>query len=249
MGDPRPDGGWRGFAALLAEAFGPDTGYTNLAVSGARAADVRHRQLSQALRLRPDLASVIVGMNDTMRSDFDIVAMRDHILVTVGSLAAAGATPLTVRMHDHSRVFGLPGFLARPLWRRIRRLNAVYDEAYERFGGIRIDLDQQPWVWQRETWSIDRLHPSESGHRRLAYGYARTLSAAGWPVVQMPSVERDGVVVPSTATDVAWLMTKGVPWVVRRGRDLVPWAATMVMRETRVGASPMESDMRARQMP
>mgnify|MGYP006172950607 CR=1 FL=1 len=40
-------------------------------------------------------------------------------VITAGLLAGQGAILLTVRFHDHSRVFGLPRLLARPLQRRI----------------------------------------------------------------------------------------------------------------------------------
>ena len=49
----------------------PACAYANLAVRGCRARDVRHRQLDAALALRPDLASVVVGMNDLLRHDYD----------------------------------------------------------------------------------------------------------------------------------------------------------------------------------
>lgn len=231
MGDALPGGGWRGFAALLAAAFGDDAPFVNLAVSGARAADVRTAQLGPALRLRPQLASLMVGVNDTMRSDFDPAVVRDHVLVAAGALAESGATLLTVRLHDHSRVFGLPGVLARPLGTRIAEINAIYDETFQRYGGFRVDLHDQPWVYRRESWSVDRLHPSELGHRRLAHSFAAMLAGAGWPVVEPPSLAPSGGVVPTPAADLRWMIVKGVPWVGRRARDLVPWAVTLAGRE------------------
>lgn len=227
IGDPLPGGQWRGFAALLAEAFGDDVSFTNVAASGARAADVRHIQLDQALRHRPQVATLVVGVNDTMRSDFDPAAIRDHVVVSAGALSAAGAVLLSVRLHDHSRVFGIPELLARPLRRRIELVNAAYDEAHERFGGIRLELADIPWVYRRESWSVDRLHPSELGHRRLAWYFAQRLAADGWPVRELPSIERCDGVTPTRSADLRWMVLQGVPWVGRRARDLVPWAATM----------------------
>src|SRR5690348_1821168 len=57
-GDPMPGGGWRGWATLLADAFGAEL--HNLATSGARVRDVAEAQLSTAVALRPDIASVVV---------------------------------------------------------------------------------------------------------------------------------------------------------------------------------------------
>src|SRR5260370_3795547 len=72
VGDPvRLPGGWawRGWPALLAEGMrGPSLHV--LASCGARIADVERDQLPSALRLRPDIASVVVGGNATLRPRF-----------------------------------------------------------------------------------------------------------------------------------------------------------------------------------
>jgi lysophospholipase L1-like esterase len=57
VGDPAPGGGWRGWAAFLAQSL-PGGHLVNLAANGARAADVERAQLPRALELRPDVASV-----------------------------------------------------------------------------------------------------------------------------------------------------------------------------------------------
>ena len=67
MGDPAPGRGW---AALLASTL-PQPELHNLATLGALAADVERVQLPAATALRPDVASVVVGINDTLRGDFD----------------------------------------------------------------------------------------------------------------------------------------------------------------------------------
>ena len=73
MGDPVPGGGgWRGWAQYLAAGLsGPEL--HNLAVRGAQAKQVERDQLPAALALRPDIASVVVGINDTLRAGFDPV--------------------------------------------------------------------------------------------------------------------------------------------------------------------------------
>jgi lysophospholipase L1-like esterase len=68
IGDPVPGGGWRGWAAILAAGLG--AGFHNLAAAGALSADVAGGQLPAALELRPDVAAVLVGVNDTLRSTF-----------------------------------------------------------------------------------------------------------------------------------------------------------------------------------
>ncbi|SDU83494.1 SGNH/GDSL hydrolase family protein [Jiangella alkaliphila] len=230
MGDPLPDGSWRGFAGLLAATF-PTSEYTNLAVSGARTPHVRHGQLAAALELRPDLACLLVGVNDTMRSDFAPAVVRAHLTETAAALTGSGATLLTARVHNHARVFGLPPLLGRPLWRRLCALNEIYDEVYERFGGVRVDLTSVSWIYERANWSVDRLHPSELGHRRLAHAFAVQLRDAGWPVAELPSLTASGGLPPTPLADLRWMLVEGVPWAGRKARDLVPWAATLAGRE------------------
>ena len=113
---------------------------------GATAADVRAGQLEDALAHRPHIASLVVGLNDTMRSTWDPARVRDDLLFCAERLVGRGAMLLTVRFHDHTRVFGLPQMLARPMRARVAILNEIYDEIYHRFGGVRVDLAAHPGI-------------------------------------------------------------------------------------------------------
>src|SRR5258708_16027143 len=94
LGDPvRParKGGpaWRGWAALLAEGLlEPDLHV--LAGNGARAAEIEADQLPLALSLRPDVASVVFGINDTLRPGFDPDRIAAAAAPTVGALRQGG---------------------------------------------------------------------------------------------------------------------------------------------------------------
>ena len=98
------------FAAL-------DVSFCNAAVPGATAAQVRTHQLAIALEHRPHLASLVVGINDVLRADWDAQEFRGDLLFCADRLSEQGAVLATVRFHDHGRVFGLPrpvrGFLTR----------------------------------------------------------------------------------------------------------------------------------------
>jgi lysophospholipase L1-like esterase len=227
LGDPMPGGGWRGFPVLLAEALGARL--VNPAVTGARMADVRREQLPVALAAEPDVVVVFVGMNDTLRSDFDPVRLQADLAAAVGALRSAGAHVLLMRYHDHTRVFPLPAPLRRALWRRVVALNAAVDavvaEQLAAGTGVGIgvlDLDELPGGYEPAAWAIDRLHPSELGHRILAGGLAALLSDAGFAVPGPVSLQCGGGLRVTALHRAAWLVFKGVPWLVRRGRDLGP---------------------------
>lgn len=236
IGDPVPGadgrqlnrqrGEWRGWARLLAEALQTsyDVSFCNVAISGATAAIVREEQLAEAIAHRPQLASLIVGVNDTMRSCWDADRVRDDLLTIASQLAGSGATLMTVRFHDHGAMIGLPKWFARPMGLRIDHVNAVYDEIDQRWGGIRLDLAQQPALRQRACWSIDRFHPSELGHRSLARAFGEQLVAHGYDFVPTSTTPCGGLP-PSWKRDVGWMVAEGAPWMGRRAKDLGPWAA------------------------
>ncbi len=188
MGDPAPGGGWRGWAALLAGTL-PQPEMHNLATLGALAADVERVQLPAATALRPEVASVVVGINDTLRGDFDPERTGAAVGRTVAALRAAGAQVLTMRLPDPGQMFRLPGALARPLARRMRAVNAAVDEVARRHGTVHLDAARDPATYERRYWSVDRLHPNERGHRLIACRFHALLAASGYPVGPGPGLE------------------------------------------------------------
>jgi lysophospholipase L1-like esterase len=233
VGDPLPAHGWRGFGPLLAAALGAphEVRYTNLAVLGARMADLRRRQLPAAVAARPDVVVILAGMNDTLRSDFDPVAICDDLDGTVIALQAIGAVVLTTRFHDHTRVFWLPGPLRRALHQRVGQLNDITDQVVSQRGALCLDLHLMPGAYDAVAWSVDRLHPSECGHRMLASGFAGLLAGTGITVPQPVDLTCSGGRELTAAHHAAWLVCRGLPWLVRRGQDLLPHAAGLVLRD------------------
>ncbi len=228
--------GWRGWARLLADALSTsyDVSFCNLAKPGATAHDVREKQVAAAVTHRPDLASLIVGVNDTMRSTWDPIRLRSDLLGAAGALHASGATLLTVRFHDHGAVLGLPLVLRRPLVARLDRVNAVYEEIHAVYGGVQIDLGLRPEVLTRPYWSVDRMHPSERGHRALAAAFADRMAGVGLHC-EPPGLDPDGGSPSTWRTDLAWMTREGAPWMGRRARDLGPWAIKAAAGRVRAG--------------
>jgi lysophospholipase L1-like esterase len=231
VGDPTSHGP-RGWARLLADAIADKhhVSLCNLAIPGAAVADVRWKQLPDALDHRPVLVSLVVGLNDVLRSTWDPERIRTDLLHCAGELARQGALVVTVRFHDHTRVFGLPGVLSRPLRRRIEVLNSIYDEVHEQYGALRLDLDD-PALYSRELWSFDRLHPSERGHRWLARRVGELLNADGL-VFPLPSPAPTSTP-PSRREQARALAVEMAPWLGRRFSDFAPWAARQALRRTR----------------
>ena len=213
----------------------------NLARLGALAADVERVQLPAATALRPDVASVVVGINDTLRGDFDPERTGASVGRTVAALRAAGAQVLTMRLPDPGQMFGLPGALARPLARRMRAVNAAVDEVARRHGTVHLDAARDPATYERRYWSVDRLHPNERGHRLIACRFHALLAASGYPVGPGPDPEPSSPP-PTRLAEAGWMATKGTAWLVRRSRDLVPALVGLAVREWLAGEGAPEED-------
>jgi lysophospholipase L1-like esterase len=231
---------WRGWAALLADGL-RDPVLHIVAGNGACSADVERQQLPRALALRPDIASVVIGVNDTLRPNFDAARIGATAARTVGALRAAGATVLTMRLPDPGQMLGMPGVLARPLAQRAHQINAAMDEVAQRFGTLHFDAARDEQVYDPRMWAVDRLHPSERGHRLIARRFHEMLTSAGYPVGTAPDLE-PGNPPPTRAMEFAWLATKGTAWVVRRSTDLVPSLLAMAFAEWRA-AEPAEPEI------
>jgi lysophospholipase L1-like esterase len=220
VGDPVGEG-WRGWAALLAGGIGESVEFTNLAVSGSQTRDVLERQLPAGLALRPDVVSVVVGVNDTLRCTFDIHAVASRLDAVYAAFASQGAVVLTACLPDPGAMLGLPGALARPLARRQRAVNTVVHALSERYGAVHLHAAEGAWIMDRAMWSADRLHPGERGHRQLAVRFHALLAEAGLATGAAPSPEPE-FPVPTKSASLWWLATAGTGWVVRRCTDLLP---------------------------
>lgn len=166
IGDQMPQGGWRGWAALLAGSLAPpdQVELCNLARSGALVRDVAREQLPEALSVRPAVASVLVGVNDTLRGKFDPAAIAADLENIVTALQHAGTVVLTASLPDPGLLLRIPASMRRPLARRAHEINAALGQLAVRYDLVHVDLAACPEIYDKRMWGVDRLHPSERGH-------------------------------------------------------------------------------------
>ncbi|MBK3576772.1 SGNH/GDSL hydrolase family protein [Streptomyces sp. MBT65] len=235
VGDPVGEA-WRGWAALLADGLvqQPEetVQFTNLAVSGAQSRDVLERQTPAGLALNPDIVSVVIGVNDTLRCTFDIQALAARLDEVYAAFTEQGAVLLTACLPDPGAMLGLPGALARPLARRQRAVNTVVHALSERYGAVHLHAAEGEWIMDRAIWSADRLHPGERGHRQLALRFHALLAEEGVATGVAPSPEPE-FPVPTKSASLWWLATAGTGWVARRCTDLLPQLLRLAADEMR----------------
>ncbi|WP_078911334.1 SGNH/GDSL hydrolase family protein [Streptomyces sp. NRRL WC-3742] len=232
VGDPAGEG-WRGWAAVLASALaggGREVEFTNLARSGALTTDLTVRQLPEALALRPQLAAVVVGGNDTLRAGFDIRRSTLQLDEVLGELTAHGAVVLTACLPDPGTLLGLPAPLTRPLARRMRAVNTVVHALTERHRAVHLHIADLPWLAERRLLSVDRLHPSAEGHHLIARRFHTLLSDRGHPLGPPPPAA-PAEAPPSRSADLWWMATQGTRWLAARSTDLLPGLLALAAAE------------------
>jgi lysophospholipase L1-like esterase len=217
LDDPDPTGsGFRGWADLVATALAARRAgftYANLAVRGRLFHRVVDEQVPPALAMGGDLVSFAAGGNDVLRRRFDPAALVARFDATVGELRATGADVLLFRFVDLT--VRLPGRrLTAP---RVSLLNRAVIETADRHGARLVDLAADRAFDHPALWSVDRLHLSAAGHRRVA---AHVLTALGvapdpaWWDLPPPAVIRRWLAARSA--DLVWAGRHLAPWVTRR---------------------------------
>jgi hypothetical protein len=86
-------------------------------------------------------------------------------------------------------------------------------------------------------WAVDRLHPSERGHRLIACRFHDKMMDAGLLTGPRPDPEPSSPP-PTRLAEFGWLATKGTAWVLRRSIDLVPGLLALAIREWWAGHHP-----------
>jgi lysophospholipase L1-like esterase len=225
MDDPDGAGGYRGWADRFAEHVARSQlgqgglDYANLAIRGRTAARIRAGQLQPALELKPDLATVVAGMNDLLRTSCDVAAVAHDIYLMQDALVSQGATVLTFTLPDPGPVMPI----TKPLRGRVLALNDAIRAATASSGALLLDLGIHPVSSDPRMWSDDRLHANTAGHERIGRALAHTLGLPGFddswaePLPTAARRPRHRVI----AAELAWLRRHMLPWLGRhlRGRS------------------------------
>jgi len=171
--------GWaRRLAGILSARTAVPCALTNLAFDGASVAAVLEQQLPAVARIRPDLVSVTVGMNDIRDPAFSPDGFAAGLEVLLDGLASTGATVLTCTLPDIAAIMSLPACLAELARLRMRQASDVIREQAARRGAVCLDAWAMPGAADPELFGPDRIHPNGRGHQLMADAFAALLLPA-----------------------------------------------------------------------
>ncbi|EHR59473.1 SGNH/GDSL hydrolase family protein [Saccharomonospora cyanea] len=243
IGDPDGNGGWRGFADRLAAhlaTVAPDLRYANLAVRGKLTRQVREEQLDAALALRPDLVTVVAGMNDLVRPSFSAETVVSNLDGMFAELTATGARVASLTFPDLARLSPI----MRPLRHRVLDLNAGIRTSAARHGVVVVETFGYSVTTDPRLWSPDRIHASPLGHARIAAAFAEVLALPGsdnsWSR-PLPGA-RTATVVRTVTEELRWLTSSAAPWLYRRVRRRSTGDRRTPKRPTLVPVNPPASE-------
>jgi lysophospholipase L1-like esterase len=214
LDDPDGAGGYRGWADRLAEhiaAASPGLHYANLAVRGKSAGEIRATQLAPAMAMRPDLATVVAGMNDLLRSGWDAKRVAGDVGEMVRGLRSVGATVITFTIPDVSRRMRL----GRTLTAKTAALNVEIQNIARETGAVLLDLAAYELADDPRMWAVDRIHGNPEGHARIAAALAHLLELPGATAGSLTEA------LPKEARRRRDLLVEDLSWVAR---FVAPWA-------------------------
>lgn len=220
LDDPDGAGHYRGWADRLAEHIARETPgfeYANLAVRGRSAGEVAATQLAPAIAMRPDLATVVAGMNDLLRRNFDAVRVAGHVGEMVRGLVAIGATVVTFTIPDVSSRMRLGNALTA----RTDALNRELRSMAHAHGATLLDLASYELAYDDRMWAPDRIHGNSAGHTAIGHELAHLLGVPGArsgalsAILEPRSPRRRRDVL---AEDLRWVRLYVLPWAWRRLR-------------------------------
>jgi len=165
----RSDGRNTGWADRVALRLATDQSvdsieYANLAIRGRLTRQVIEEQVPVAVDMRPDLATLGVGVNDALRRSFDLDAVATDLEQGVTRLRASGAQVLLFAFGDPTRRSRALGAVAG----RLAGLRSATREIARIHGCWLVDFWGVAHYDDERMWSADRLHLSPIGHRITA---------------------------------------------------------------------------------
>ena len=168
--DPRPSGGWLGWAGRLADGLGlPPDRVVNLGEPGATVAEVARTQLPRVRHLRPGLVMLNCGMNDVVNG-FEAQEAAGHLREVFGWASSAGAAGVAapVPRPPLLRRSIISDFRRKRILERIRSFNAELRSAARSHGMEFIEPAAVPRVEDPSLWAFDGIHLNSAGHAYVA---------------------------------------------------------------------------------
>jgi hypothetical protein len=188
-----------------ARAIGHDFHYANLALRGSKLRVIIEEQLPRALRLQPDLVTIMAGSNDIMSKPESLPALRQLLSDGVEQLLAAGCDVVLVNIVNLAHLKVL-----RPFRHKAQLFSEVIETVADDFDIPLLDVHGIESFEDVVYWADDMVHFSGHGHIKVANKAAELLD------LKYRYPESD----PAELGPVTRGLVQTAKWV---GRDVIPF--------------------------
>jgi lysophospholipase L1-like esterase len=152
--------------------------YVNLAAVGATSEHVELEQLERALKLEPDVVTLVCGANDVLfdtRPDADAYAARLSRMFARLRRELPQVQIVTATYPDISRFLDLRPRTRARVEESMSRFNAAVRRVAHRHDVVLMESFDHPAASDREAYAADGFHPSAEGHRQAAREFLRAI--------------------------------------------------------------------------
>ena len=162
--------------------------FFNRGMSGHKVADLRQRWEKDAIDLKPDVISILVGVNDVGRNlkGVDVERWEEDFRFMLRASRAANQQLRMVLLDPFVLPSGrLAAHAAYQGWRgQVDRLIPIVERLAAEFGAVHVQtqamFDEAAAKASPEHWLWDGVHPLPQGHELIAREWIRRMSER-WP--------------------------------------------------------------------
>lgn len=209
----REHSGWTDrLAAMLsleAQSFGTEFHYANLALRGSKLRKIMTEQLHAALRLQPDLVTIMAGSNDLMTREKNLPELERIFREGLELLLAAGCEVVVANTINpiHLRVF-------KKLAPKAQRMTDLIERVAGDLGIRVIDVHRIDSFADICFWAEDMVHFSGHGHVKVANRAAEVLGLSH----RMPEAAHFDMTPPDRGLvgTLKWVYVWVIPFFERR---------------------------------
>lgn len=232
----REQNGWTDRVAniLAAEAAqaGYEFHYANLALRGTKLSTIMQDQLRNALKLQPDLVTVMAGSNDLL-SKQPLHEIREELRLGLMELMAAGCDVVvaTTINPNHLRVF-------RPLLPASKAFSAMISDVAEELGLPVLDVHGISGFDNLYFWAKDMVHFSGHGHIRVANQAAQLLRLG----FRYPEIAPTKELARGALETLSWIARDVMPFVSRKLRGVTSGDGMVPKQQGLIAIQPLSDD-------
>lgn len=200
-----------GLLALEARAHNEPFHFANLALRGGGMLEILTAQLEDAIKIEPDLVTIMAGSNDIMCHRTKHPQLRGLLRGAISRLLDAGSHVVVVNTINptHLNVF-------RPMARKAKIMTDLIESVAAEFEVPVLDLFSMNEFSRLQYWAEDMVHFSGHGHIKVANRAAELLGIEG----RIDETPEHQMVVPgrSPIATARWMWVHVFPFWGRRLR-------------------------------